>query len=256
MIVTSRAIVLQVRKHGESSRIVTLYSRAYGKISVIAKGARQLKSKFGASLDQFTELEATFYYNRERSGLYLLSKAESVHSNLAISSSLERIQCASIFAELLLRTQHEEEENPPLYELLAAMLVCVSRAHEAELRAIELQFYLRFISLSGFRFEKIEGTLADDTIGLFNLRTGEVLKIRYAPLDDERVAEASYIRISADCWKVLAALERASLEACADVHVDEHVYLELRELFFAYLTEHVESLRGKPLNSRMFMPLR
>src|ERR1700712_5405186 len=132
MLVTSPAIVLQVRKHGETSKIVTLYSRVYGRISVIAKGAREMKSKFGGALEAFTHVSAVFYYKKERPGLYLLAKAETIKSNSGILNSLERIGAASELAELLIRTFHDEEENEPLFILLCDTLSGMSAAKNEE----------------------------------------------------------------------------------------------------------------------------
>ena len=82
MLVTTEAIVLRSRKHGETSKIVTLYSREYGKVDVIAKGARDIKSKFGGALEAFAESRIVFYKkDKPEAALYLLSKAEPIRSN-------------------------------------------------------------------------------------------------------------------------------------------------------------------------------
>ena len=61
MIVSTDAIVLRSMKYGETSKIVTLYSKKFGKIKVIAKGARSAKSKFGASLEPMMHSSVIFY---------------------------------------------------------------------------------------------------------------------------------------------------------------------------------------------------
>ena len=47
----TQAIILKRRDFGEADRLLTLVTPDYGKIDVIAKGARDPKSPFGASLD-------------------------------------------------------------------------------------------------------------------------------------------------------------------------------------------------------------
>ena len=77
MLVTTEAIVLRSRKQGDTSKIVSLYTRDYGFVDVIAKGAREMKSKFGSALEPFTLSKVTFY-KKEGRDLYLLANAEVI----------------------------------------------------------------------------------------------------------------------------------------------------------------------------------
>jgi DNA repair protein RecO (recombination protein O) len=54
-------IVLQSREFGEIDRLVTLFTRKRGKLRVLAKGARKVGNRFGASLDFFSLSEFLFY---------------------------------------------------------------------------------------------------------------------------------------------------------------------------------------------------
>ena len=61
MIVKTEAIVLRGRKQGDTSKLATLYTRDFGKIDVIAKGAREQKSKFGGALEMFARSTVVLY---------------------------------------------------------------------------------------------------------------------------------------------------------------------------------------------------
>ncbi len=254
MLVSSPAIVLQVRKYGETSKIVTLYSRAYGKISVIAKGAREMKSKFGGSLEAFTHVSVVFYYRSERPGLYLLSKAETIRPNSGILYSLERIGAASELAELLIRTLHDEEENGPLFTLLCDTLGGMSSAKSEEtVLAFTLYFFLRFIELSGFRFNLLD----ENDVGghrsqlLFKVRTGDFIDSIQEKEGAERTefAEANMIRVLPESLAVLRFLERASVEKVQSLHPSLQAYRNLREIFTSFFSEHFEGMRGRSLRS-------
>ena len=150
MIVSSEAIVLRARKQGETSKIVTLYTLGYGKVNVIAKGAREMKSKFGGSLEAFAHITA-FFYKKEKAepGLYLLSKAETVHSNSGILKSLAKIEAATQIVELVLRSMHDEEANPPVFELLRSAIAAIADAPEDAAMALEFWFALQFLEAMG-----------------------------------------------------------------------------------------------------------
>src|SRR4026207_2013794 len=56
----SLAIVLRVVEFSETSCVVTLYTRDFGKIGALAKGARRPKSPFESALDLLAARRAAF----------------------------------------------------------------------------------------------------------------------------------------------------------------------------------------------------
>ena len=50
-LLTTEGIVLKVQPLGDTSRIVTLYTRDQGLRKVVAKGARKTPSRFGFALE-------------------------------------------------------------------------------------------------------------------------------------------------------------------------------------------------------------
>ena len=65
-IVKTRGIVLRSRRMGETSRMATLYTEDFGKLTVTAKGARRIKSKFGSALELMAEVQAVCYIRDTR----------------------------------------------------------------------------------------------------------------------------------------------------------------------------------------------
>jgi DNA repair protein RecO (recombination protein O) len=58
---SDEGIVLKTSEFGEIDRIVTLFTRKRGKFQAIAKGARKVGNRFGASLDLFSFSEFLLY---------------------------------------------------------------------------------------------------------------------------------------------------------------------------------------------------
>ena len=58
------AVVLRVQKLGESDRIVTLFTRRYGRLRAAAKGVRRTTSRFGARLEPFGHIDIQFAEGR------------------------------------------------------------------------------------------------------------------------------------------------------------------------------------------------
>lgn len=147
MIVTSEAVVLRGRKFRDTSRIVTLYTRRFGKLSVVAKGARELKSRFGASLEPMSVVQAVFYH-KEQQELHLLSQCDLIRRFRG--SSLDQLAAGMAVVELVDAVAHGEERQEPLFTLLVETLEAADRATKRAPNAFYM-FAVKLADLLGFR---------------------------------------------------------------------------------------------------------
>jgi DNA repair protein RecO (recombination protein O) len=125
-LVSVRALVLQAMPYSETSRILRLYTEALGLRSVIAKGARRPKSRFGGVLEPFTEGVAAFFL-RDGRDLHTLSGFDLVRSRQALGRSLVGFAGASVLAEIVLRAG-TEEPHPEVYHALVDALDLIAAA--------------------------------------------------------------------------------------------------------------------------------
>jgi DNA repair protein RecO (recombination protein O) len=117
MITRTDAVVLKSMKYRDSSKIVTFYSRRFGKVQGIAKGARQMKSKFGAALEPLSAV-SLILYKKDHRELQLISQCDTLKTYKNIHSELERLAVGLSIIELLNQLTREEEGNDALYTLL------------------------------------------------------------------------------------------------------------------------------------------
>ncbi|HUJ10508.1 MAG TPA: DNA repair protein RecO [Verrucomicrobiae bacterium] len=120
---TERAdgIVLRKQPVTESSLIVTWYTREFGKLKTLAKGARRPKGPFQGKIDLFYHDEIVFLPSR-RSDLHLLHDCflETPHKRLR--ESMDSLAAASYACELVDLATEPEDPNAKVFELLAAIL--------------------------------------------------------------------------------------------------------------------------------------
>jgi DNA repair protein RecO (recombination protein O) len=128
MIVKTEAIVLRSMKYGETSRILTLYTRDFGLMSVIVKGARSSKPKFGASLDLMSHC-ATVIYTKEHRDLQLLTQADLLRQYRHIIDNADRLMYGFAILEFLSATVHGEEAHEELFEILHSSLEALDEQH-------------------------------------------------------------------------------------------------------------------------------
>lgn len=101
------AIVLHAFDYLETSRIVRLLTRDAGLVSVLARGARRSRARFGSALDLYAEGVAsiTMKPNRE---LHNLDALDISSSRSGIALDIGRFTAAAVVSELAMRFVGEE----------------------------------------------------------------------------------------------------------------------------------------------------
>jgi DNA repair protein RecO (recombination protein O) len=149
MIVTTEAIVLRTMKYRETSLLAGIYTLGSGKISVIAKGARNGKSRLGATLQPMNHVTAV-YYRKESRDLQLLTQCDLVLQHRGLTEDMERMAAGMAIVELVDAVTPAEEENAPLFALLAQTLAAASNATKNPGNAL-YYFEMRLLGNLGFR---------------------------------------------------------------------------------------------------------
>lgn len=149
----TEAISLHSVPFAESSKIVTFYTRDFGKIRFLAKGARRPKSKFGAALETFTYAKLIIY-KPERPKLYIVSDAEIIRSFAEFQTSTEHYYAGMQVIGFVLKAVASEMPDGRLFNLILktlAMLACTKDTDS--LNNLVFAFYLKAASLLGYRPE-------------------------------------------------------------------------------------------------------
>lgn len=120
------AIVLHSSNYLESSRILRLITREAGVQSVLARGARTSRRRFGSALDLFAEGVAELQVKPGRE-LHTLVSFEVRTSRSAIGTDLVRFTAAAAFCEAVLRVVHDEAASR-VYDSVAETLGRITTA--------------------------------------------------------------------------------------------------------------------------------
>src|SRR6516225_3289933 len=111
----ARALVLRTTDWSESSRIATLWTREFGKVRVLAKGGRRLKSAFENALDLLTLCDIVLL--RKSSGsLDLLTEARVVRRFPRLRDDLSALYAAYYVAELLADWTEDYDPHPRVFD--------------------------------------------------------------------------------------------------------------------------------------------
>jgi DNA repair protein RecO (recombination protein O) len=117
----SEAIVLRTYPLREADLLVTLFTRAEGKVHGVARSAKKSKRRFGGALEPLTYVRA-FYDVRERQELSRLDACEVLESPLATEVTYARAVALAHVAELLDELLPDHEANDAIFRLTLSVL--------------------------------------------------------------------------------------------------------------------------------------
>ena len=115
------ALILRTVDFSETSRIVTFYTRQFGKIEALAKGGRRLKGPFESSLDILARNAVTFIPKRG-DVLDLLTESKLIRRFRVRSSNLSGTLGGYYMAELLHSFTPLHDPMPSLYDMAVKVL--------------------------------------------------------------------------------------------------------------------------------------
>jgi len=166
MIQSTKAIVINTIKYGDTSLITTCYTEDYGLKSYLLKGV--LKSKKAkikpAYFQPLTQLNLTANHNN-RGILNSLRDVEVSHFYESIHTSIKKQTISLFLAEILFNSIKEEDKNGTLYTYLETSFLWLD-AH-ANISNFHLLFLLNLTKFLGFYPE-----LENANSSYFNLLEG------------------------------------------------------------------------------------
>ena len=244
MIVTTEAIILNSMDYRESSKILRLYTKAFGKISAVAKGVRDRKNRFGAALEPMSHVTAVLY-RKEHRDLHLLSQCDLIEWRRRTSGEIERMAAGMAVIELVDAVSHAEEENIPLFELLVQTLNTIENATKSPLNAF-YYFEVHVLDILGFRPDLHACSTCGRILDEAELERKEGTRVSLGGLVCSACASrgSGLETVSTPAVRILQRMqESASCESVTRIAMSRRVKEEVARTLQSYLRNHVEGLR-------------
>jgi DNA repair protein RecO (recombination protein O) len=132
------SINIRSRNTGEADKIITLFSKHYGKIHAIAKGGRRPTSKFGGRLELFSYNHMQLATART---LDIISQCEMIESFYKLRENREKLNAGFYMVKLIDIITEDRQKNDELFELLLGALYALGSSTDANVlcRAFEVK---------------------------------------------------------------------------------------------------------------------
>ena len=143
----AEAIVLSVRDWRGADKIVTLFTREFGKVTTLAFGLRQPKSPLAGCIQLFSHIDVVIDTGKN---LDVLRQTSLKNSNRLLREDLNRMAYAALVVEVVAELWPEHESQGEAFDtLLAAMKLLAERNP----RIAALAVCWQLLSLAGYQPE-------------------------------------------------------------------------------------------------------
>lgn len=157
----TEGIVLKRINYSEADKIITIFSKHYGKIQTIAKGVRKLTSRKGGNLELFNLV--TIFLAKGKN-LDIITEAQVQDSFSGFRENLEKTAVAFQLAELVERLTRENQANYKIFNLLKDSLSVLSKK-DIDQKSFLIEFKIGLLQVTGFGLpEKINEDSLDKHI--------------------------------------------------------------------------------------------
>lgn len=238
MLTKTEAVVLKAMKYRETSKLVTLYTKKFGKINAVAKGAMLPTSKFGASLEPMSYILAVLY-KKETREIQFLSQADLIKPFLNLYSDYNKMVLGLSICELIYRLIKFEEENQKIFKLLVDTLDKLNEAEKNEMNFLWF-FIIHLLEVSGFKINfnsciSCGEKLSDENLSkkvIFLSDKGGFLCSKCG--SDMKAGE--YYSIAT--FKSLSWLEKVKVESVTNLKIQSNINNEIHNLLVEYVAKH------------------
>ncbi|MBT8119490.1 MAG: DNA repair protein RecO [Gammaproteobacteria bacterium] len=239
---TQIAYILHKRAYRETSSILEVLTRDYGRLALMARGTRGAKSKIAGNLLPFTPLLISWQGKGDLPYLKSVERADLKAPSLQSKSLLS----AMYINELMMYLLHRDDVHETVFEHYHHCLYALENDKELEITL--RQFEIKLLELLGFGLNLLEEAdsgkpIIAEAYYYYHLEHGPVLCTDAAT----RSENVSMPRLSGRCLQALAAENYRELSANT-----EHLR-EIKRLMRFVINFH---LGNKKLKSReLFRPV-
>ncbi len=236
-IVKTEGIIVGETKYSESSKILKIYTKDYGFISVMSKGCRNLKSKLRGVSTKL--VYADFYLSYKENGISTLINADIKNTLRNILSSIDKITYVSYLLDLTEQVYKHSNEDT-IYDLLMTIILKINEGFDEE--AFTYLYELKLLDFLGIRPQVDGCSICGNQTNIVTITT----------LDGGYVCQNCYhggTIYSRKTIQLIRMFLMVDIKQVTKLDIKQETKKELNE----FITEYYEEYSGLYLKSRSFL---
>lgn len=141
----TQGIVLSRTHYGEADRIVTFLTPDAGKITLMVRGVRRIKSKLAGGIELFSVSDITYIAGRGSMGTLISARLKHHYGD--ITMNIDRVQLGYELIKQLNRAT-EDNPEPEYFDLLQQCFAALNKP-DTSLEVILAWYYAHLLRLAG-----------------------------------------------------------------------------------------------------------
>ena len=241
IVLDTQGIVLRAVKYRDKDLILTIFTRKYGKVSAIAKGAQGQKSRFLSASQLFSYNN---YNMRKQKDMFTLYQADNIKSFYNISMDFESFSYASFIIKLVEANIVEGQPNNRLFGLLAQTLFLYSEKIDNKNLVLDA-FLLKFVDYMGYRPQLDSCAICGNKnlkYAVFSVEDGGLV------CNNCHKKEKFFIKLDQTTISLMQYILNNDIIVCSKAKVAEVLVRELFSLLKIYLVNYFENVSFKSLD--------
>lgn len=232
MLTRVEGIVIRATDYGEGNSILNVLTKQMGKIAMMARGAKKVRSRFSSLAQPFTHAEFVIFRSSSRA-MGTINSGELIQSHQRLREDLFLSAYAAYMAELTNRLLQDGEHVPGLFEQLLAAFQAMEEGKDAAV--ITHVYEMNMLAIAGFMPQLqlcvLCGT-SDELTALSAEHGGTVCRTCRAKVPQAMEAAPAVL-------KLLRIFQQLDLRRLGNVQVSEATKISLQSFIRAYMDAHL-----------------
>jgi len=150
MLYSTEAIILQTHNYGDTSLICNLFSKDFGKLALIAKGARTLKNPNRAILQPLHYIKVEYYYKPNRN-MQLLKEASINNHYHKIKKNYSKLTYSYMCIDILNKISQFDNPCNIIFRLIKSTLHSINANNAESVNLFYLFYQIQLLKYLGFQ---------------------------------------------------------------------------------------------------------
>ena len=238
MIIKTEGIIIKTLDYGEGNKILTVFTGNYGKISLMARGAKKTKSRLSGVTQLFTHGEFVFYKGTQ---MGTLNQGEILHRFAEIQKDIQKTAYVAYIVELVDRMVESEQPEPFLYQQLLSSIEQINEGKDNEI--VARIFEMKMLKNAGYLPNLYTCSLCGSEKGAFTLSIAD------GGLVCQEHINHPTITIQEGTLKLLRIFDQMDIRRLGDINVKASTKSQLQFILRSFFDEYV----GIEFKSRHFL---
>jgi DNA repair protein RecO (recombination protein O) len=145
-VLTADCIVIGRKNLGEADRMITVFTRQFGKLRILARGVRKISSKRAPHIEIFARFVATVH----RGKMDTLTEVSPIASFESVRSDLSRISAAYYLCELVDGLLPAEQPHEDVFFLLVKAFTALGSVATGRIDTLRARFAAALLTTLGY----------------------------------------------------------------------------------------------------------